>query len=110
MAKVYKAICHTKCYWLETLWQIGEVYEGVYEPGKHFSADGKLDNPLPPPDAGADKRSNKEIREILKSKDNSTKPKSWSRKKLWAALNEFETAEGKDELTNPGTKPNVRAK
>ena len=97
----HKATCHTTCYKFETMWQPGEVYEGDQDPGKHFSPDGVKDPSAPPPDAGSDPRSNKEIRNILQRKYNSTKPKSWNRKKLWAALQEFEMAEGQDEATNP---------
>ena len=97
----YKAVCHTKCYWQETLWKPGDVYEGSAKPCKHFSEDGKIDKPLPPPMACEDTRSNDEIRSILKDKYGSSKPSSWSRKQLWAALRQFETAESKDESTNP---------
>ena len=97
---IYEAVCHTKCYWLETLWQVGEVYKGSVEPNQHFSKDGKIDNPLPPPDAGADPRSTKTIIKVLKNKYASTNPKSWSRKKLWARLHEFETLQEQDEATS----------
>ena len=103
MSKTYKAVCHTMCYWLETLWRVGDVYEGSNEPNQHFSLDGKIDNPLPPPAASDDPRSNDEIRKTLKDKYGSTKPSSWSRKQIWAALKEFETAESRDEVTNPST-------
>jgi hypothetical protein len=109
MGELYKAVCHTKCYWLETLWQVGEIYEGKIKPIKHFSSDGKIDKPVPPPNPGDDKRSNKEIRDTLRDKYGSTKPMSWSRKKLWAAIHEFETARDKDELTSPGKKHNITA-
>jgi hypothetical protein len=101
MAEVYRGVCHTTCYWLETLWLVGEVYEGDAPPNKHFSIDGKLDVPLPPPDAGGDLRSNIELRQELKRAPfNFDAPKNWSRKKLWARLKEFERAEEIDELTS----------
>jgi len=99
----YKAVCHTKCYWQETLWDIGDVYEGSEKPIKHFSEDGKIDKPVPPPMACEDTRSNNEIRRLLKDKYGSTKPSSWSRNQIWAALRQFETAESRDEVTNPST-------
>jgi hypothetical protein len=108
----YRAVCHTKCYWLNNLWSPGEVYEGDIEPGKHFSADGK--NPgAPPPSAADDPRSNVELRKILKEKYNATKPQNWSRKQLWQALRTLETAEAQDELTNPSdgvTRPHKKGK
>ena len=99
----YKAICHTRCYWLDTLWSVGDVYQGSEKPIKHFSSDGEMGRPVAPPVAGDDPRSNVEIRKILKDKYGSTKPSSWSRKQLWAALRAFETAESRDEVTNPST-------
>ncbi len=99
----YKAVCHTRCYWLETLWEVGDVYEGSIEPKYHFSKDGELDKPVAPPMACEDTRSTKEITRLLKDKYGSTKPSSWSRKQLWATLRGFETAESRDEVTNPST-------
>ena len=99
----YKAVCHTKCYWLETLWEVGDVYEGSEKPCKHFSKDGEIGKPVAPPMACEDTRSTKEIIRLLKDKYNSQKPSSWSRQKLWAALRDFENAESRDESTNPST-------
>ena len=66
----FTAICHTKCYWGETLWHIGEIYEGnmpIPPPAdRWFSADGTTDNPEPPPIAGLDPRTNDELRVALK--------------------------------------------
>ena len=97
--KMYKAICHTKCFWLDTLWQPGEVYEGEFEPGKHFNADGKLDKPLPPANPGDDARSNAKLKDELQ-KHNFKAPTKWGRKQLWAKLKDLEMARDKDELTD----------
>lgn len=102
MAKTYRGICHTTCYWLETLWNPGEVYEGELPLCKHFSEDGKKDPELPPPDPGADPRSTATIRKVLKNKYGSSHPSSWPRRKLWEKLNEFETAQERDEATSEG--------
>ena len=64
----FSATCHTKCYWLNNLWQPGEVYEGNHEPNKHFNQSGKAPE-LPPPDAGSDPRSNVQLRKDLKKTD-----------------------------------------
>ena len=44
----YKVVCHTKCFWLNTLWEPGDIYEGTDEPARdenkvmrYFSVDGK---------------------------------------------------------------------
>ena len=100
MAKMYNAICHTDCYWLETLWKIGNIYEGVIKPNKHFSDDGKIDNPLPPPNPGADKRSNVQLREELQSNFNFKARSKATRKELWSKLQELETASARDALTS----------
>ena len=99
----FKATCHTECYKYSTLWKPGDVYEGNEDPGKHFSRDGKKHGATPPPTAGEDPRPTIELRKILKDKYGSSKPSSWSRKQIWAALKEFETAESRDEVTNPST-------
>ena len=100
----YSAICHTPCYWLETLWIVGDVYEGDIEPIKHFSQDGKIDKPVAPKMAGDDKRSNVQLRKVLT--DSGFKPpKTWTRKQLWAKVCEIETAISKDALTNPSEYP-----
>jgi hypothetical protein len=97
----YRAVCHTQCYWLNTLWRPGEVYEGNLEPIHHFSVDGKLDKPIPPPEPGLDPRPNKVLRaELIRAPFNFDAPKSWPRKKLWSKLQEFERAEEMDELTS----------
>ena len=94
----YKAICHTSCYWKETLWQIGEIYEGDDPPNKHFSKSGKTDPTLPPPDAGSDKRSNKQLRIDLKKDHNFSAPKNWTRKQLWGKIAEIERSQSIDAL------------
>jgi hypothetical protein len=99
----YKAICHTKCYWQETLWKVGDVYEGSEKPIEHFSKDGEMGKPVAPPVPGDDPRSTKEIIRLLKDKYHSSKPREWPRKKLWAALRDFETAASRDASTNPST-------
>ena len=109
MGKTYRAVCHTKCYWLETLWLVGEDYEGSAEPNHHFSEDGKIENPPPPPTAGDDPRSTKAIRQILKNKYSSTNPQSWPRKKLWQKLHEFETLQEMDEATSEGEPTTFKA-
>ena len=96
----YKAICHTKCFWLDTLWEVGETYEGDIEPGKHFSESGKPDADLPPMDAGKDPRSTNELKEIL-YKAGFDVPEEWTRKQVWKKLTDAENAISKDELTNP---------
>ena len=99
-----RSICHTKCYWNETLWKPGEIYEGkepVAPPAdRWFSSDGKVERPEPPPIAGLDPRSNAVLRATLKTHPfNFTAPKSWNRKKLWEKLSEFETAQARDAAT-----------
>jgi len=95
--KIYTAICHTTCYWLHTLWVIGDVYEGTFPPNKHFSIDGTKDPETPPDDAGSDPRSNRELRDLLEDFGKKV-PRQWSRKKLWAELKEFEEIAEKDAL------------
>ena len=98
---LFKKVCHTTCYKFNTMWNPGETYEGEEDPGKHFSDRGVPKPELPPDDAGMDPRSTGEIRHILKTKYNSTKPGTWTRRKLWTALRDFEEAEARDESTNP---------
>ena len=98
--KMYRSICHTKCYWLNNLWKPGQVYEGEIEPGKHFNADGKLDKPLPPANPGDDPRSNAELKMVLKKQHNFTVPTKWLRKQIWGKLKDLELAVSKDALTN----------
>lgn len=97
----YRAVCHTKCYWLENLWEVGEVYEGDIKPNKHFKMAGEPDPEKPPEGPSGDPRSTKELRETLENI--MSVPKSWSRKKIWAELKSREIAISKDELTNPST-------
>lgn len=99
MAK-YTAICHTDCYWKNTLWLVGEVYEGDDPPGKHFSQDGIRKGPRVPLDPGTDPRSNVALRQILKDHGVGVPP-NWSRKQMWARVRQIEIAVSKDELTNP---------
>lgn len=94
----YTAICHTTCYWLNTLWQIGEVYQGDTPPNKHFSESGVKDPALPPPNPGSDGRSTKELREILENYGAKV-PSQWSRKKVWSKLQELENAAVRDSQT-----------
>ena len=98
---MFKSICHTKCYWKETLWEPGEIYEGEDEAiDRWFSSDGKVDRPAPPPIAGLDPRSNDQLRIDLKEHPfNFTAPKSWTRKQMWEKLSEFETAMARDAAT-----------
>ena len=106
----FRAICHTTCYKFLTIWHPGDVYEGERDPGKHFSADGKLGKPVPPAEPGFDPRSNKElIAECKKHPHNFTVPRSWPRKKIWAKLQDLEIFASKDALTNPEKKPNLMA-
>ncbi len=65
--KIYRGVCHTKCYWMSTLWEVNDVYEGPAEPPKHFSKDGV--NPDEDPKvvaAGDDPRSTTEMLTVLK--------------------------------------------
>jgi hypothetical protein len=96
----YEAICFRKCYWLDTLWDIGEVYAGDIPPNKHFNETGKPDAELPPMDAGMDPRPTKELKAMLEAL-NFKIPTSWSRKRIWKKLVDLEIAIEKDELTNP---------
>ena len=98
----YEAICHTTCYWLETLWDVGEVYEGNVKPNKHFSRDGIKPDGLPAPTPGDDARSNDELVKAL-SAFGVRATKKMGRKKLWSKLVELENAALKDELINPST-------
>jgi hypothetical protein len=102
MAYKYSATCHTKCYWLENLWEVGEVYEGNEKPNKHFNQSGEAPE-VPPPTRMDDSRSNKELRDTLK-KLNFTAPEKSTRKELWSKLRDLEIAISKDELTNPSEK------
>lgn len=99
-----RSICHTKCYWNETLWKPGEIYEGSepvsFPADRWFSSDGKIEHPEPPPIAGLDPRSNAELRSTLKMHPfNFTAPKSWTRKQMWEKLTEFEHAQARDAAT-----------
>ena len=96
----YTAICHTTCYWLDTRWEIGETYTGNIPPNKHFSESGIKDPSAPPPDAGSDRRSNKELRYTLKEDYGFTAPKKWTRKELWAKLMDMEDTYVRDKLTS----------
>ena len=102
---MYRAICHTTCYWRHTLWNVGDVYEGEEPPNKHFSKDGKTDKPLPPTGPSEDPRSTKQMIAILKEKFNVKVPRTSARKTVWAKLRDYEIAESKDELTNPKKGP-----
>ena len=99
--ELIKSVCHTKCYWRETLWDIGAIYEGSSPPPERwFSSDGKVEHPPPPPIPGLDPRSNVELRESLKKHPfNFSAPKSWTRKKLWEKLNDFEIDLARDKAT-----------
>lgn len=67
--KIYKAICHTKCFWMDTLWEVNDIYEGPAKPPKHFSKDGKPPNEDPDVmAAGDDPRSTVEMLTVLKKK------------------------------------------
>lgn len=94
----YTATCHTKCYWLENLWHVGEVYQGNHKPNKHFNEDG-VSPEIPPPVPVDDPRSNVEIKAALK-RMGFTAPSSWTRKKLWSKEKELEMAMAKDALTS----------
>ena len=99
-----RSVCHTKCWWGQTLWDVGDVYEGsspVPAPAdRWFSSDGKVERPEPPPVAGLDPRTNVELRESLKKHPfNFSAPKSWTRKKLWEKLNDFEIDLARDKAT-----------
>lgn len=93
----YRATCHTKCYWLNNLWQPGEVYEGnVHKPNKHFNESGEAPE-APPPTPMDDPRSNAQLREELKKHPYNFKaPSKWIRKQLWAKLKELEMLASKD--------------
>ena len=98
----YTAVCHTKCYWLETLWDVGETYTGDIPPNKHFSDTGVNPNPPPPETVGDDPRSNIELRKALKRHPyNFTVPKSWTRKQMWGKLKDMERSWELDAATNP---------
>lgn len=100
----YRAICHTKCYWLDTLWEIGEIYDGDIPPNKHFSDDGKTDSSTPPPSPGRDPRPTIELKSILSSAPFNYKiPTRWSRKQIWVKLAELESLYARDELTTEST-------
>jgi hypothetical protein len=100
MAYKYRATCHTKCYWLNNLWQPGEVYEGNEKPNKHFNSDGVAPE-VPPPTPMDDPRPNIELRDTLAKRPfNFVAPDKWTRKELWGKLKEMELAASKDALTN----------
>ncbi|OEU68391.1 MAG: hypothetical protein BBJ57_02175 [Desulfobacterales bacterium PC51MH44] len=100
MAYKYRATCHTKCYWLHNLWQVGEVYEGNEKPNKHFNADG-IAPEVPPPTPMDDPRPTVELKTTLeKHPFNFTVPEEWKRKEIWAKLQEMELMASKDALTS----------
>jgi hypothetical protein len=105
----FRKICHTKCYKYETLWDVGDVYEGDEDPGKHFSDDGINTKPEPPKLACDDPRSTVLMVKILKETFGVTMPKSRGRKKIWAKLHEMEKAAAQDEQTQDAApEPPVR--
>jgi len=66
---IYRAICHTKCYWMDTLWEEGDAYEGTVKPCKHFSKDGTAPDEDPKIRAAADDpRSTSDMLTVLKRK------------------------------------------
>jgi hypothetical protein len=94
---IYRAICHTKCFWMGTLWSEGDGYEGPVKPPKHFSKDGTSPNEDPAiRSAGDDPRSNVEMLGILKKKfgvelgpDENGRPPT--RSKIYQVLKDRET-------------------
>lgn len=96
----YKAICHTRCYWLETLWEPGDVYEGDHPANKHFNKTGYLDkDKAPSTDAGSDPRSTEELKIRLKLYGMDIDDK-WTRKQIWAKLSLADEQAVKDALTD----------
>jgi len=96
--ELIKKICHRKCYVFDTIWDVGDIYEGKEDPGKHFSDDG-MGNPEPPKIAADDPRSTAEMRDILKNKYGVTMRKNQLRKVVWAKLHEMELAAAQDVQT-----------
>ena len=103
----FRATCHTRCFWRDTLWEPGEVYEGDEPPNKHFNETG-VSPEKPPPEAADDPRSNNELRAALKKHPfNFTAPSKWTRKQVWAKLREMEAMYEKDAVTSPRQIPNM---
>jgi len=96
--KTYKGICHTTCYWKNTLWNVGEIYEGDEPFNKHFSVSGVREEPIIAPTPGDDPRSNVELRAVLQNDFNFRAPKNWTRKQIWNRLYELGNAQSKDAL------------
>ncbi len=91
--KQYRAVCHTACFWENTYWDPGDIYEGVIPPGKHFSADGS------PPEvdpsirrAVDDPRSTVEMRTTLERSFGEKMPEDATRKQIYSALRKRELA------------------
>lgn len=95
----YEATCHTKCYWLDNLWEPGEVYQGNEKPGKHFNQSGEAPE-LPPPAPVDDPRSNRELKAALLDKFDFKAPTKWVRTQIWSKLRDLELAASKDALTS----------
>jgi len=109
--KLYRGICHTRCYWLDTLWEPGDEYEGTEPLGKHFSEEGMPEPEKPPRTAADDPRSNQDLRDELKEHPNNfTAPRSWKRKQLWEKLRDLEMLRSRDAAEeDAGPKMNVTA-
>ena len=108
--KLFKAVCVRRCFKFNTLWKPGDVYEGVDDPGKHFSTEEDYEPDVPPRVPGDDPRSNDELRKALKAHPfNFTAPKSWNRKQIWAKLRDLEHAASKMAEEDDGPKMNITA-
>ena len=97
----YRAVCWKECYWKENLWSPGEIYEGEDPPGKYFHVEGEDPPEEQIMDPGSDPRPNTLLKKILKEQFGFKTPTSWTRRKIWAKLNEYETASSKDSATKP---------
>lgn len=85
-----KYICIRKCYLHGKLWDLGDVFEPMFEgaePNKHFALNGvvQIENRTGPMGPGDDPRSTVQIKADLEALTNKKPDPSWNRKQLfWA--------------------------
>ena len=95
-----KYVCQTKCYYLETLWMVGDELPPGLEPNKHFVRSGEFQKETPPPKmtAGDDARPTSVIIDRLKKVFGISVEPGTSRKEAWKLEQEMDA--GKKEPKN----------
>lgn len=90
-AKHYRVICHTRCFWLNVLWDPGDIYDGYQQPPDHFSVDGSPPHTNKELMAAADDpRSTVEMLTTLRKKFGVEMPEEATRVEIFEALRQHE--------------------